>query len=107
MSPCPIEEQVLVQNVQINSGTKAKDLVKILIEAGETLSLSPMKLVSSQHDFKVHSERRNTLFQKKQKKARLQFANPHKRHPDEIHKQTALAHFNAAAADTAFTLFIQ
>lgn len=75
---CPRDERALVRNVHINPRTKAKDLVKMLAEAGKSVSLSTVKRVLYRHGLKGHSPRKKPLLQKKHKKARLQFANAHR-----------------------------
>ena len=42
---CPRDERALVRNVHINPRTKAKDLEKMLAEAGKSVSLSTVKRV--------------------------------------------------------------
>ena len=64
--------------MHINPRTKAKDLVKMLAEAGKSVSLSTVKRVLYRHGLKGHSARKKPLLQKKKKKARLQFANAHR-----------------------------
>ena len=75
---CPRDERALVRNVHINPRTKAKDLVKMLAEAGKSVSLSTVKRVLYRHGLKGHSARKKPLLQKRHKKARLQFANAHR-----------------------------
>uniref|UniRef100_A0AAR2L3C6 Transposase Tc1-like domain-containing protein n=1 Tax=Pygocentrus nattereri TaxID=42514 RepID=A0AAR2L3C6_PYGNA len=75
---CPRDERALVQNVHINPITKAKGLVKMLAEAGKSVSLSTVKRVLYRHGLKGHSTRKKPLLQKKHKKARLMFANAHR-----------------------------
>ena len=75
---CPRDECALVRNVHINPRTKAKDLVKMLAEAGKSVSLSTVKRVLYRHGLKGHSARKKPLLQKKHKKAKLQFANAHR-----------------------------
>ena len=66
------------ENVHINPRTKAKDLMKMLAEAGKSVSLSKVKRVLYRHGLKDHSAKKRPLLQKKHKKARLQFANAHR-----------------------------
>lgn len=73
----PSHRSSLVQNVQIDPKIKAKTLVKVLAEPGKTVSFSAVKCVLYRHGLKGHSARKKTLLQKKQKKARLQFADGH------------------------------
>lgn len=63
--------------MQINPRTKAKDLVKILAEAGKKLSSSTVKRVLHRHGLKGYSASKKPLLQKKHKNGRLQFTNSH------------------------------
>ncbi|KAL2099419.1 hypothetical protein ACEWY4_005899 [Coilia grayii] len=75
---CPRDERALVRTVRINPRAKAKDLVKMMAEAGKSVSLSTVKRVLYRHGLKGHSARRKPLLQMKHKKARLEFANAHR-----------------------------
>uniref|UniRef100_A0AAZ3RQ32 Transposase Tc1-like domain-containing protein n=1 Tax=Oncorhynchus tshawytscha TaxID=74940 RepID=A0AAZ3RQ32_ONCTS len=73
----PSDERTLVQKVQINPRTAAKDLVKMLEETGTKVSISTVKRVPYRHNLKGHSARKKPLLQNLHKNARLQFATAH------------------------------
>ena len=73
----PRDERTLVQNVQINPRTTAKDLVKMLEETGTKVSISTVKRVLYRHNLKGSWERKKPLLQNHHKKARLRFATAH------------------------------
>ena len=73
----PRNEHTLVQKMQINPRTTAKDLVKMLEETGTKLSISTVKRVLYLHNLKDRSERKKPLLQNLHKKARLHFATAH------------------------------
>lgn len=58
----------MVRNVHINPRTKAKVLVKMLAEAGKSVSLSTVNRLLYQHGLKGYSPRRKPLLPKKCKK---------------------------------------
>lgn len=67
---CPRDEFALVQKVQINQRPKAKDLVKILAEAGKSVSLFTKyctacrhRLKGKSHDSKTNTKLPNYSFQ--------------------------------------------
>ncbi|CAJ0918597.1 unnamed protein product [Ranitomeya imitator] len=62
---CPRDERALVRHVHINPRTKAKDLVKMMTEAGKIVSISTVKRVLYQHGLKGHSARKKPLLHKK------------------------------------------
>ena len=64
--------------MHINPRIKAKDLVKMMAEAGKIVSISTVKRVLYQHGLKGPAARKKPLLQKKHKKARLMFANAHR-----------------------------
>ncbi|CDQ71431.1 unnamed protein product [Oncorhynchus mykiss] len=70
----PRDERTLVQKVQINPRTTAKDLVKMLEETGTNVSISTVKQVLYHHNLKA---RKKPLLQNRHKKARLRFATAH------------------------------
>ncbi|KAI4874693.1 hypothetical protein NFI96_021612 [Prochilodus magdalenae] len=76
---CPRDERALVRGVHINPRAKAKDLVNMMAEAGKSVSLSTVKRVLYRHGLKGHSARKKPLLQTKHKKARLMFANAHRK----------------------------
>ena len=55
--PSPRDERTLVRKVQINPGTTAKDLVKMLEETGAKVSISTVKRVLYRHNLKGRSAR--------------------------------------------------
>ena len=59
----PREERTLVRKVQINPGTTAKDLVKMLEETGTKVSISTGKRVLYRHNLKGCSARKTPLLQ--------------------------------------------
>ena len=71
------DERTLVRKVQINLGTIAKDLVKMLEETGTKVSVSTVKRVLYQHNLKGRSATKKPLLQNHHKKARLRFATAH------------------------------
>uniref|UniRef100_A0A674A6V5 Uncharacterized protein n=1 Tax=Salmo trutta TaxID=8032 RepID=A0A674A6V5_SALTR len=73
----PRDERTLVQKVQINPRTTAKDLVKLLEETGTKVSISTVKLVLYRHNLKGRSARKKPLLQNRHKNARLWFATAH------------------------------
>ena len=73
----PREECTLVQKVQINSRTTAKDLVKMPEETGTKVSISTVKWVLYRHNLKGRSARKKPLLQNSHQKARLRFATAH------------------------------
>uniref|UniRef100_A0AAZ3SID9 Transposase Tc1-like domain-containing protein n=1 Tax=Oncorhynchus tshawytscha TaxID=74940 RepID=A0AAZ3SID9_ONCTS len=73
----PRDECTLVQKVQINLRTTAKDLVKMLEETGTEVSISTVKRAQYRHNLKGHSARKKPLLQNSHKKARLRFATAH------------------------------
>ncbi|CDQ99003.1 unnamed protein product, partial [Oncorhynchus mykiss] len=62
----PTDEHTLVQKVQINPRTTAKDLMKMLEETGTKVSISTVKRVLYRHNLKGRSARRKRLLQKSQ-----------------------------------------
>uniref|UniRef100_A0A3B3VIG8 Transposase Tc1-like domain-containing protein n=1 Tax=Poecilia latipinna TaxID=48699 RepID=A0A3B3VIG8_9TELE len=64
----PSHRSSLGQKVKIDPKIKAKSLVKMLAEAGKTVSLSAVKCVLYRHGLKGNSARKKTLLQKKHKK---------------------------------------
>ncbi|KAJ0000165.1 hypothetical protein NQD34_012007 [Periophthalmus magnuspinnatus] len=68
---CPRDERALVRNVHIDPRTKAKDLVKMLAEAGKSVSISTVKRVLHQRGLKGHSARKKPLLQKKHKERQI------------------------------------
>jgi hypothetical protein len=58
----------VVQNVQINPKTTAKDHVKMLEETGRKVSISTVKRVLYRHNLKGRSARKKPLLQNRQKK---------------------------------------
>ena len=64
----PRDERTLVQKVQINPRTTAKDLVKMLEETGTKVSISIVKRVLYQHNLKGCSARKKPLLQNCHKK---------------------------------------
>lgn len=74
----PRDERILVSAVRKNPRMNANDLVKMMAEAGKSVSLSTVKRVLHQHGLKGHSARRKPFLQQKHKQARLQFANEHR-----------------------------
>jgi hypothetical protein len=73
----PRDEHTLVQEVQINPRTTAKDLVKMLEETGTNASISTVQRILYRHKLKGHSARKKPLLQNRHKKAGLQFATAH------------------------------
>uniref|UniRef100_A0AAZ3RB43 Transposase Tc1-like domain-containing protein n=1 Tax=Oncorhynchus tshawytscha TaxID=74940 RepID=A0AAZ3RB43_ONCTS len=73
----PRDESTLVQKVQINPRTTAKDLVKMLEETGTKVSISTVRQVLYRHNLKGRSARKKPLLQNCHKKAKLRFANAH------------------------------
>uniref|UniRef100_A0AAZ3REL7 Transposase Tc1-like domain-containing protein n=1 Tax=Oncorhynchus tshawytscha TaxID=74940 RepID=A0AAZ3REL7_ONCTS len=73
----PRDERTLMQKVQINSRTTAKDLVKMLEETGTKVSISTVKRVQYWHNLKGRSARKKPLLRNRHKKARLRFATAH------------------------------
>ncbi|CDQ86346.1 unnamed protein product [Oncorhynchus mykiss] len=73
----PRDERTLVQKVQINPRTTAKDLVKMLEETGTKVSISTVKRVLYRHNLKGRSARKKPLLQNRHKKDRLRFATSH------------------------------
>uniref|UniRef100_A0AAZ3PS76 Transposase Tc1-like domain-containing protein n=1 Tax=Oncorhynchus tshawytscha TaxID=74940 RepID=A0AAZ3PS76_ONCTS len=73
----PRDERTLVQKVQINPRTTAKDLVKMLQETGTKVSVSTVKRVLYRHNLKGRSARKKPLLQIRHKKARRWFATAH------------------------------
>uniref|UniRef100_A0A8C7TY10 Transposase Tc1-like domain-containing protein n=1 Tax=Oncorhynchus mykiss TaxID=8022 RepID=A0A8C7TY10_ONCMY len=73
----PRDERTLVQKVQINPRTAAKDHVKMLEETGTKVSISTVKQVLYRHNLKGRSARKMPLLQNHHKKARLRFATAH------------------------------
>ena len=73
----PRDEHALVQKVQINPRTTAKDLVKMLEETGTKVSISTVKRVLYRHNLNGRSARKKPLLQNRHKKARLWFATAH------------------------------
>ena len=71
------DERTLVQKVQINPRTTAKDLVKMLEEMGTKVSISRVKRVLYRHNLKGRSARKKPLLQNRHQKARLRFATAH------------------------------
>ena len=67
----------MVQKVQINPRTTAKDLVKMLEETGTKVSIHTVKRVLYRHNLKGRSARQKSLLQNRHKKARLRFATAH------------------------------
>lgn len=63
----PRDERRLVQYVQNNPRTKAKDLVKMLAEDGKSVSLSTVKRVLYRRGLKRCSARKKPLLQRKRK----------------------------------------
>ena len=57
------DKRTLVQKVQINPRTTAKDLVKMLEETGTKVSISTVKRVLSRHNLKGRSARKKPLLQ--------------------------------------------
>ncbi|CDQ69843.1 unnamed protein product [Oncorhynchus mykiss] len=73
----PRDERTLVQKVQINPRTTAKDPVKMLEETGTKVSISTVKRVLYRHNLKGRSARKKPLLQNRHKKARRRFATAH------------------------------
>ena len=73
----PRNERTLVQKVQINPRTTAKDLVKMLDETGTKVSISTVKRVLYRLNLKGRSARMKPLLQNRYKKVRLWFATAH------------------------------
>ena len=69
----PRDERTLMRKVHLNPRT-AKDLVKMLEEAGTKVSISTVQRVLYQHNLKGRSARKKPLLQNRHKKARLRFA---------------------------------
>ena len=70
----PRDERTLVQKVQINPRTTAKDLVKMPEETGTKVSISTVKRVLYRNNLEGRSARKKPLLQNRHKKARLRFA---------------------------------
>ena len=64
----PRDECTLVQKVQINPRTTAKDLVKMLEETGTKVSISTVKRVLYRRNLKGRSARKKPLLQNRHKK---------------------------------------
>ena len=80
----PRNECTLVQKVQINPRTTAKDLVKMLEETGTKVSISTVKRILYRHNLKGHSSRKESLLQN------------HHKNPDyglQLHKGTKIVLF--------------
>ena len=73
----PRDERTLVQKVQINPRTTAKDLVKMLEETGTNVSISTVKQVLYRLNLKGRSAWKKPLLQNRHKKARLRFVTAH------------------------------
>ena len=73
----PRDERTLVQKVQINPRSTAKDLVKMLEETGTKVSISTVKRVLYRHNLKGCSARKKPLLQNRYKKNRLWIATAH------------------------------
>ena len=73
----PRDEHTLVQKVQINPRTTAKDLVKMLEETGTKIAISTVKRVLYRHNLKGCSARKKSLLQNLHKTVRLRFATAH------------------------------
>ncbi|CDQ63196.1 unnamed protein product [Oncorhynchus mykiss] len=71
----PRDECTLVQKVQINPRTTAKDLVKMLEETGTKVSISTVKRVLYQHNLKGRSARKKPLLQNHHKKSQTTVCN--------------------------------
>lgn len=57
---------------------KTKDVVKMLVEDGEKVSLSTVKHELNRHELKGYCARKKPFLKKKHRKAILKFANAHK-----------------------------
>ena len=71
------DEHTLVQNVQINPRTTAKDLLKMLEDTGTKVSITTVKVVLYRHNLKGRSARKKPQLQNRHIKARLWFATTH------------------------------
>ena len=73
----PRDERALVQKVQFNPKTTAKDPVKMREETGTNISISTVKRVLYRHKLKGRSARKKLLLQNRHKNTRLRFATAH------------------------------
>uniref|UniRef100_A0AAZ3S6D4 Transposase Tc1-like domain-containing protein n=1 Tax=Oncorhynchus tshawytscha TaxID=74940 RepID=A0AAZ3S6D4_ONCTS len=71
----PRDERALVQKVQINPRTTAKDLVKMLEETGTKVPISTVKRVLYRHNLKGRSARKKPLLQNCHKKSQTTVCN--------------------------------